>query len=361
MIAQVAAALHRLWTLARKEFRRRKRSDAYLLGYLTLASVGLGLLSVTWPDWVPPSMLALVIIAGGFLLRLSSLLVLYGVVAAVLICVYLRRMDNPLGSTVVVVASAVILLLTARSRSRLGVQGSRGESMLVDLRTRLEAQGDLPRLPSGWQTDVVLRSAGGGSFSGDFIVAARSSDGRWLEVVLVDVSGKGVDAGSRALLLSGAFGGLLGSLSRTEFLPAANAYLLRQEWDEGFATAAHLAVDLTTGDYEVVSAGHPPGAQFVAGTGRWQTTAAEGPLLGVIPSAEYVPYQGRLDVGDALMLYTDGILEGPGRDFEYGIDRLLGEAERLVAGGFGHGARKLVATVGAAETDDRALFLIWRS
>jgi serine phosphatase RsbU (regulator of sigma subunit) len=216
-------------------------------------------------------------------------------------------------------------------------------------------------LPSGWQTDVVLRSAGGGSFSGDFIVAARSRDCGWLEVVLVDVSGKGVDAGSRALLLSGAFGGLLGSLSREEFLPAANAYLLRQEWDEGFATAAHLAVDLATGDYEMTSAGHPPGAQFVARTGRWQTTNAEGPLLGVIPSAEYVPYQGRLDVGDALLLYTDGILEGPGRDFEYGIDRLLGEAERLVTGGFRHGARKLVATVGAAETDDRALFLIWRT
>ena len=100
--------------------------------------------------------------------------------------------------------------LLARSRGRLGVQGTRGDSMLVDLRDRLTAQGEMPALPEGWSAEVVLRSAGGASFSGDFLVATRSDDGQTLEVALVDVSGKGVDAGTRALLLSGAFGGLLG-------------------------------------------------------------------------------------------------------------------------------------------------------
>ena len=70
----------------------------------------------------------------------------------------------------------------------------------------------MPALPEGWSAEVVLRSAGGASFSGDFLVATRSDDGSQLEVALVDVSGKGVDAGTRALLLSGAFGGLLGSV-----------------------------------------------------------------------------------------------------------------------------------------------------
>lgn len=67
-----------------------------------------------------------------------------------------------------------------------------------------------------------------------------------------------MDAGSRALLLSGAFGGLLGSLPPHGFLPAANGYLLRQDWDEGFATSIHLVLDLESGDYELLSAGHPP-------------------------------------------------------------------------------------------------------
>lgn len=363
MIAHAAAGLPRLRRFGRevyRRFRRRMSSDSYLLTYLLVAAVAIGLLSLRFPTWFPAPMLVLVILAGGVVLRFRSVLVLYAVVGAVYVYILVRRMIFVPGQIVLVVATAMIVLGMARIRARLGVQGTRGDSMLVDLRSRLEAQGDLPRLPIGWQHDTVLRSADGASFSGDFMVATKSGDDRWLEVALVDVSGKGLDAGSRALLLSGALGGLLGALSRTEFLPAANAYLLRQEWDEGFATAAHLAVDLATGDYELRSAGHPPGAQFIAGSGRWQTTATEGPLLGVIPDAEYVVFQGRLEVGDALLLYTDGILEGPDRDFESGIDRLLGEAERLVTGGFGAGARKLVAAVGVAETDDRALFLIWR-
>ena len=40
------------------------------------------------------------------------------------------------------------------------------------------------------------------------------SDGKSLEVALVDVSGKGMDAATRALLLSGAFGGVLGTVPR---------------------------------------------------------------------------------------------------------------------------------------------------
>jgi len=363
VITQVAASLPRLRTLVRRgvqRFRRRMGSDRYLLVFLTFAAVGIGLLGRLSPMWFPPSMLVVVMITGGFFLRMRSLILLYGVVAAVFVSVYSYRPGVPPGSTGVLVVTAVILLGMARIRSTLGVQGTRGESMLVDLRGRLAAQGELPVLPATWRTDRVLRSAGGASFSGDFIVANKSGDDRWLEVVLVDVSGKGMDAGTRALLLSGAFGGLLGSLSRKEFLPAANQYLLRQEWEEGFATAVHLAVDLVTGDYEVSSAGHPPAAQFVARSGRWEITTAEGPLLGVIDAAEYVPYTGRLQAGDALLLYTDGVIEGPTLDIDVGIDRLLGEAERLVTRGFGQGAGKLVSAVGDAETDDRALFIIWR-
>jgi hypothetical protein len=43
-----------------------------------------------------------------------------------------------------------------------------------------------------------------------------------------------------------------------------------------------------------------------------------------------------------------------------GIDKLLGEAERLVTKGFRHGARKLIDRVAAAVNDDRAVVLVWR-
>ena len=295
---------------------------------------------------------------------MRSLLLLDVVVAGVVVFEILHGEAASVGRLcVVIVVPAAIVLLFARSRAgRLGVQGTRGDSMLVDLRDRLRAQGEMPALPEGWSAEVVLRSAGGASFSGDFLVATRSDDGRPSRSALVDVSGKGVDAGTRALLLSGAFGGLLGSVPPEEFLPAANRYLLRQQWDEGFATVAHV-VDrpLLRGLHRSPSAGHPPAVHFAAGSGRWRVSeASEGPLLGVFPDAKFVTERGRLDRGDALLMFTDGLIETPGKDIAVGIDKLLGEAERLVTKGFRHGARKLIDRVAAAHNDDRAVVLIWR-
>jgi stage II sporulation SpoE-like protein len=337
-------------------------SDGFALVVLSLVAAGLGALFLLNRTWFPLSSLAVVVLGGGFLLTVRSLLLLDAVVAAVILLelVHGSPRVSP-GAVVVVVATAAVVHLLARSRGRLGVQGTRGDSMLVDLRDRLTAQGEMPELPEGWSAEVVLRSAGGASFSGDFLVATRSEDGDTLEVALVDVSGKGADAGTRALLLSGAFGGLLGSVPAEDFLPATNRYLLRQQWEEGFATVAHVMIDLRSGEYVVSVAGHPPAVQFAAGSGRWRASeASEGPLLGIFPDAKFVSERGRLDRGDALLLFTDGLIEKPGQDIDVGIDKLIGEAERLVTHGFRHGAGTLIDRVAAAHNDDRAVLLVWR-
>src|SRR5215472_7112416 len=175
-----------------------------------------------------------------------------------------------------------------------------------------------------------------------------------------------MDAATRALLLSGAFGGVLGSVPREEFLPACNAYLRRSQTDEGFVTAVHLSLDLATGDYTLSSAGHPPAVHFDANTGLWRVARARGMVLGVVQdlaSVPDIPEKGVLRRGDAIMLYTDGLVEAPRQDIDEGIERLLGEAERLVVAGFRTGAPDLVSTmqrtVGSA--DDCALVIIWRT
>lgn len=353
----------RWWRFSTWLRRHVLHSDAVALGALALCAAGLGALFLVDRSWFPPSSLALVLLVGGFMLTVRSLLLLDLVVGLVVLAEILRATEPRVspGAVLVVGATGAIVHSLARSRGRLGVQGTRGDSMLVDLRDRLVAQGEMPGLPGGWSAEVVLRSAGGASFSGDFLVATRSDDGSQLEVALVDVSGKGVDAGTRALLLSGAFGGLLGSVTHEEFLPATNRYLLRQQWEEGFATVAHVMIDLDCGDYVVSVAGHPPAVQFSAGSGRWRMSeASEGPLLGVFPDAKFVSERGRLDRGDALLLFTDGLIEKPGQDIAVGIDKLLGEAERLVTKGFRHGAKRLIDRVAAAVNDDRAVVLIWR-
>nr|WP_246280935.1 PP2C family protein-serine/threonine phosphatase [Cellulomonas humilata] len=193
------------------------------------------------------------------------------------------------------------------------------------------------------------------------MVAGTRSGGATLEIVLVDVSGKGLDAGVRSLQLSGAFGGLLGALPRDEFLGAANQYLLDQAWDEGFATAIHVAFDLPSGDFWVCSAGHPPAVQLHAGSGRLDLLDTIGsPALGVIPDFRCAARAGRLEHGDVLMLYTDGVVEVRGGDLDQGIDRLMGVADRVLSPGRGSAAAVL-AGVHAADDDDRAVVLVRRA
>ncbi len=356
---RMVRALRRAWTRLRRGFLRTDGFTLLVLAGLTvLAAVGTNHV----PTWVPPSVFALIVLIGGFTLSVRSLTLLLALVAGLLAWLVARNGIDAIrpGNLAIVAITAVIVVAVARSRGRVGVQGLRGESMLVDLRDRLRAQGELPELPQGWSADVVLRPAGGASFSGDFLVAS-TIQGNLLEIALVDVSGKGVDAGTRALLLSGAFGGLLGAMPPEEFLGASNQYLLRQGWDEGFATAVHLALNLNSGEYTIGSAGHPPAVHFAAGSGQWGLVEAGGTALGIDPAATYGLERGKLGHGDALLLYTDGLVERPGRDITVGIDRLLGEAERLVPKGFRRGARRLLDALRTGEGDDRALVMLWRS
>lgn len=258
---------------------------------------------------------------------------------------------------VVTFGIGLLVMGTALQRSRLGVSAPRSESMFVDLRDRITSHGRIPDLGRGWSVESVWRSAEGTAFAGDFVVAASDAD--TCDIVLVDVSGKGVEAGSRALLLSGAFGGVLSAVRHEEFLDEANRYLLRQGWDEGFATAIHLHFDRRTGAFELRKAGHPPALWLHAGSGSWTTLDSDGPVLGLLEDGEHQVISGTLAHGDALMLYTDGVVETSGRDIGSGIDWLAGQGIRLFQHGFEGGARKVIDSLQSSD-DDRALVIVHR-
>ncbi|HVQ94557.1 MAG TPA: PP2C family protein-serine/threonine phosphatase [Mycobacteriales bacterium] len=356
--------------LARVRRPRRRPGEPALLSGLLLTAGVLAVAAVIWPaDMRGAVVLSVPVLLGGLLLhRLLEMWLLIGATLALLGIVVLSVPDS---SQSVTAGSALLLaVVTAvsheqvRRRHRLGVREGRPDMILAELRERLRLQGEVPALPPGWQVETELRSAHDAGMAGDFLVSRLESDGQGgyhLDLVLVDVSGKGVAAGARALLLSGAFGGLLGAVPRNRFLIEANRYLVRQHWGEGFATAVHLQLNLDTGEYRIETAGHPPAAHLVAGAGRWRLAQSRGPLLGVLAEVRYVPDVGTLRPGDALLLYTDGVVEDRSRDVDLGLDRLLGAAETLIPGGdFTGAAGYLVERVPARSDDDRAVVLLWR-
>src|SRR3954451_22672531 len=136
------------------------------LAALTLA-IAAGTLS--WPSWVPVAAFGLVLVLGGFLLRPGQLLLLFVLVGAVVGLVESQRRligDRVnAGVSLLLAVTAGFVWFMARGRARLGLQGNLGDTMLVDLRDRLRAQGELPPLPAGWNAEAVLCPAYGESFS----------------------------------------------------------------------------------------------------------------------------------------------------------------------------------------------------
>lgn len=342
--------------------RRWARSDVGLACVLAVLSsavvVGIGVM----PDDVPVNLVFLPLVLG--ILFLSNRLLRWFATFTIgaLTCAAVLQDSYPVRVVValgVMYGLCLLVIVLSLRRDHIGVGPLRGQSMLVDLRDRILAQGEIPQLPPEWLVQSALSSAGGSPFAGDFVVATAGDRGRRIELVVVDVSGKGEAAGTRALQLSGAMGGLVAALPPDRFFPAANDYLLQRAWEEGFATAVHVSVDLASGDFELRSAGHPPAVQREAGSGRWKPLRPEGPVLGIVDDAEFDCHRGRLSPGDSLLLYTDGMVELPRRDIDLGIDHMMGAAESLLRGSWDGLARRLVSAVGSPD-DDRALLVVHR-
>ncbi|NEE20275.1 serine/threonine-protein phosphatase, partial [Streptomyces sp. SID7499] len=139
------------------DYFRGDGSDWIALAGLLLTIPAITVATVVSPVWIDPAALALPIVAGGLLLRPSSLLGLYATAAGALIIEALTLgpyLDGPArvtpGTVLVVAACGFFGLILAQFRARVGVPWRRGGTMLFDLRERIRVQSSLPRLPQGW-------------------------------------------------------------------------------------------------------------------------------------------------------------------------------------------------------------------
>jgi len=197
---------------------------------------------------------------------------------------------------------------------------------------------------------------------GDFYDYAVLDDGR-LAVTVADVSGKGIPAAlfmavSRTVLRSVGGRDLAGRMAEcNRLLSADNSASM-------FVTLFHGVLDPDTGQFEYCNAGHNPPYLMRRGGSREMLTKTGVPF-GIDGDLPYQIGETRLEPGDALFLYSDGITEAfnPARE-EFGNDRL----ETSIEAAREQGAERLVATVltsvrafadGAEQSDDiTALALI---
>jgi hypothetical protein len=336
---------------------------------LTLVALLLGVslcfvVSVLAYSLMPMTAYYIWLLLGMLLLRFRPLVVLCVVAGSAAITAVLLNgpMNGVRFTACVTLIGSLALILYSSSRQQSGLPGPVSEAMLSDLRDRLQSQGTIPTLPEGWRSQSAMIAASGVGYGGDFLVAnlEDEGEGRRLELILVDVCGKGVGAASRALQFGGALGGLIGALPPRELFVAANDFLLRQESDETFATAVHVLLDLETGDYQLTSAGHPPALVWSRSHGTWSVDQARGTALGVTSEAEMHMTSGRLAPGDALLFYTDGVVETRKADLDEGVAWLQREASLAIAPGFDGAAQRIIRKVSQGD-DDRAVLILEHS
>ena len=159
--------LRRSWRHAVRRSLPPEYRTVALLVLCTLLIVGALL---RWPDVVPLTTLMVPLLLGSLLLGPRQLpwFVVFVLVMVMVSITNLDVMDDPrIGiAAAIFFVLGFIILMTSFRRSRLGVAGVLGESMLVDLRDRILGQGGIPALPDGWYAESALKSAGGTPFAG---------------------------------------------------------------------------------------------------------------------------------------------------------------------------------------------------
>ncbi|MBN1825346.1 MAG: PP2C family protein-serine/threonine phosphatase [Candidatus Eisenbacteria bacterium] len=191
---------------------------------------------------------------------------------------------------------------------------------------------------------------------GDYYDFFLSEDGR-LVFAIADVSGKGVPAALLMSSMSASFHAYAaGHLDPAAAAAKLNAFLYASTKAESFITGFLAVVDGPEGVIRFVNAGHEPPV-LIHGDGRIETVEGGGLMLGAFPEAPYEEATVRLETGDLLLLYTDGVTEAMNREESFfSMERLLEEAKGFAGLTAGETLQRLTAAirgwVGDAEQSD---------
>ena len=223
-----------------------------------------------------------------------------------------------------------IVGLTGLIVAILTYQRRRAERRAQVLAHELQAEllpPELPEIPqfeaAGWYRAGMRGQEAGG----DFYDLFETSPGRWMAVI-GDVCGKGPEAASLTALARYTLRAAGHHASTpSEALLELNEAIREQRSDQRFLTSVCVQLDLTTPDHGVLlsNGGHPPPALVKADGEIERVRSDRGMLLGIYPDPDLMDQRLELAPGDALVLFTDGLVErrDPGKDPSSRIGALL--------------------------------------
>jgi serine phosphatase RsbU (regulator of sigma subunit) len=180
----------------------------------------------------------------------------------------------------------------------------------------------LPRvLPRDPRLELAVSYEPLDEVGGDWYFASKASSGS-VALQIADVSGHG---------LSAAFIGSMAKLAMTaaakdepsELLGEMNRLLAPQIPSGRFVTMGSCLYDPSTGRVQWARAGHPPALLLRRKSLEVVKLLGEGFAVGFFEDSSYSLLEDKLEVGDALLMFTDGITEAQDLSGDaFGMDRL---------------------------------------
>ncbi|MBT3155106.1 SpoIIE family protein phosphatase [Streptomyces sp. CHD11] len=192
---------------------------------------------------------------------------------------------------------------------------------------------------------------------GDWYDALELSDAGTL-LSVGDLTGRGVGAASGMAMLLGAVRGMAMTGTEPGPLLACLNRLLDTAAQPVLGSAVCLRYRPATRSLLWAQAGHPAPLLFRGGTGR-ALKAPRGVLLGAASGSAYEQAEETLEVGDLLLLHTDGLV--PGQAGAAAAHRLLGLAPGLAGARAAQDCvRAVIREFGEGEREDHACVLVAR-
>ena len=184
-----------------------------------------------------------------------------------------------------------------------------------------EALDDIP----GFELGTLYR-AGTGLMAGDFYDVFRTGRSR-IAAVIGDVSGHGIEPSITAFQAKYLLRVFLRQFRDPgQALEQLNGQVFGLGTGEEFISMAVVVFDTATGTLRYASAGHPPA--FLWHGGEVRGLEATGPLISLTADGEFGSREVPLDVGDVVLLYTDGLAEARSGESLFGEERIAAHLRR---------------------------------
>jgi sigma-B regulation protein RsbU (phosphoserine phosphatase) len=219
---------------------------------------------------------------------------------------------------------------TAIQSARLHVESVERQKLEQELQVARQIQASFlpdaaPQI-AGW--DLAAYWEGARQVSGDFYDFIPLADDdhpstRW-GFVVADVADKGVPAAlfmalSRTLVRTMAIGGS----DPAEVLAQANNLIMASARSDLFVTLFYAILNPLDGVLTFANGGHNLPLQFDGRSAAVTELAAQGMALGVVTDIEFEQRHTRMELGDLLLFYTDGVTDALNEtNQEFGLERL---------------------------------------